>query len=110
MATKVRARIIRAHAPGASCSWRVAPIYTDLSALECSAIFPPAAPAGPAQVEKAAGSLHTEEHAAESGCSLSAGRSDAPEISAGDSRHRSARRQADSDLHRKNRTRTARRT
>src|SRR4030088_2536107 len=78
--------------------------YSDLSALECGAIFPPAAAAGAAQVEEAAGGVHAEEHVAASGCPVSAGRSNPSEVSAGDSGHRSAGCQADSDLHRENRT------
>src|SRR6202171_4678426 len=81
--------------------------YPDLSALECGAVFPPATAAGAAQVEEAAGGVHAKEHAAASGCAVSAGRSDPSEVSAGDSGHGSAGCQTDSDLHWKNRTRTA---
>src|SRR3981081_4019473 len=82
--------------------------YSDLSALERGTIFPPAAAASAAQVEEAASGVHAEEHAAASGCAVSAGRSDPSEVSAGDSGHRSPRCQTDSDLHWKNRTRTPR--
>ncbi len=81
--------------------------YPNLPALECGAVFPPAAAAGAAQVEEAAGGVHAEEHAAASRCPVSTGRSDASAVSAGDPGHRSAGRQADSALHREDRTRTS---
>src|SRR5208282_6519824 len=84
--------------------------YSDLPALECGAILPSDAAAGAAQVEEAAHRLYAEEHVAASRCTVSARRPDAAEISAGDSRHGSTGRQADSALHRKDRTRTARGT
>src|SRR4029077_630686 len=59
--------------------------YSDLSAFERRAVFPSAAAAGAAQVEKTAGGVHTEEHAAASRCVVSAGRSDPSEVSARDS-------------------------
>src|SRR6266404_9184735 len=54
--------------------------YPDLPTLECGSVFPPAAAAGPAQVEEAAGSVHAEEYAAALGCPVSIGRSDPSDV------------------------------